>query len=146
MICKQCRERDHDHCLNFGKWSTESREFTGLIGGVSVFERRDEPTETWCDCQHDLSEVGVVSHKVSVVGYSWRIEGPSILADRSDIAGNDRGLGNLRGKRSYSIEFPVSESAILNPALQQQQTSSFTNSNPETSYVPQTDEDDEDPD
>lgn len=54
LICKECKNRKHDHCLNLGKWSTESRESSGLIGGVAVFNRRIEPTKTWCDCAHEI--------------------------------------------------------------------------------------------
>jgi hypothetical protein len=48
MICSSCREQDHSHCLNFGAWEISA----GSSALPEVFTARNEPTNTWCDCQH----------------------------------------------------------------------------------------------
>lgn len=109
MICLSCRDDDCTHCLNLGVWHTLPVELPAgwhdidYVNGL-IFKRRTEPTNTWCDCQHEKRPLEETL-------------GPDSIQLARHSAGNTRtpiaastyiGDGDIRGRGDICMEHAAS--------------------------------------
>jgi hypothetical protein len=111
MICMRCREGDCAHCLNLGVWHTLPAELPAgwhdidYVNGL-IFKRRDEPTNTWCDCQHEKRplEETLGADSIQLARHSAGNTRTAVTASTHIGDGDIRGRSDVRMEHAASPE------------------------------------------